>query len=126
MGTVHHLPLPAHGLTEDELDAMIEDKRRAQADAERLRAQAAAFRALQAAQQAARTARAARAAQTCPPCLGNCSQGDTCPKRLQRAVAADAREGGLPTSPRWLLLYAAILAASVLASAWFPQPWGGA
>ena len=124
MGTVHRLPVAAPPLTEAELDAMIEDKRRAQADAEHLRMLAAQARAHDAALQAAERYR--RHAGQCPPCHGNCSQGDTCPHRLQLAARADAAASGLPTSPRWLLLYAAILAASVLASTLFPQPWGGA
>lgn len=130
MGTVHRLPIAAPPLTEAELDAMIEDKRRAQADADLLRAQAAQARAHEAALQAADRFR--RMQGQCPPCHGNCSQGDFCHSRLphvrdlQRTVRADAAGSGLPTSPRWLLLYAAVLAAAVLASTLFPQAWGGA
>lgn len=135
MGTVHHMYTAAPGLTEAEVDAMIEDKIRAQADADLLRAQATAERAVRAAVLAATpattaTPHAAATRKTCPPCHGNCQgncpPSDACPQRLQALVQADAQRSGLPTSPFWLALYAAVATAAAVASAFFPQPWGGA
>lgn len=72
----------------------------------------------------------------CPPCTGNCAQGDACPARLveqrladQRAAAAQAKVeadrelSDLPTGKWALLAYVAFCGGIVLASHAYAAGW---
>lgn len=128
-----------HRLTEAELTARIASNQRAAARAARqiiARAERGA--------RAAQTAQAAQAPQQCPPCTGNCQQGDTCPallKARQQAqadaaalrdeaaatarakVEADALVAGLPVSKWALIGYLGVIAATVGLSHAFARGW---
>ncbi len=117
-------------LTERELDRL-----QAQRQTE---AAAAALQIIQRArrqQEAANQAGAERQGM-CPPCTGNCAQGDACPARLveqrladQRAaeacakVEADAQLSGLPVDKWALIGYVAFLGGIVLASHAYAAGW---
>ena len=93
-------------LTEEDLDRCIERDLEARRDA-----------ALQAAER-----RAARKA--CPPCHGDCNQGDSCPARLsalQQRVQADAQQA-MPSTRTLVTLAVAVLGAFIVSG--LAQRWG--
>lgn len=132
MPTMHNRQRRTPGkVSERDVDRLIRDRQDAAA---------------QAAQQIIERARAQgqERQRVCPPCTGNCNQGDACPARLaeQRraqqleAAAAEARAAAaqakvdadrqltdLPTG-RWALLaYVALVAGTVLASHAYASGW---
>lgn len=114
------MPTMYRRLTERDLDRLLHERQTEAAIA---------------AQQIIQRANAERQ-RTCPPCHGNCNQGDTCPARLaeqrladQRGaearakVEADAQLSDLPLDRAALLAYVGFLAGIVLLSHAFAAGW---
>ena len=125
-------------LTERELDR-LQAQRQTEAAAAALQIIQRARRQHEAANEAASQAASPAGNErqrVCPPCTGNCDQGDACPARLaelreaeQRGaearakVEADAELSGLPTDKWALIAYVAFLGGIVLASHAYAAGW---